>query len=52
MTIVILTDEGTLQIWRDKALVWEVPMETAALGYLAHRCGDVIHRRGLQKPKA
>ena len=47
MTTVILTDDGNLQIWRGEALVWEVPMETTALGYLAHRCGDAIHRRAV-----
>ena len=47
MTTVILTNDGNLQIWRGEALVWEVPMETIALGYLAHRCGDAIHRRAV-----
>lgn len=48
--LVILTDDGDLQIWRDGRVAWEVPMQTSALGYLSYRCADVIQRRALQVP--
>lgn len=48
--IVTLTDEGLLRIWRDGRVAWEVPMTPQMLGYLAHRCGDVIHRMATQMP--
>lgn len=46
-TLVIMTKDGDLQIWRDGGLAWEVPMSTPALGRLVHDCEDVIHRRSV-----